>query len=365
MTKEWTLPLRLRVSIGKPVLVAPGHRLTAGKAAPQDRYARDSTQEGMATAGPSVIPHLDKFTPSSLTASYFHYGTALSLSLAARLAYENQEEVVETVTRVWRLNDCKFVEADGTQCFVAFTPEAVIVSFRGTAELGDWLANLNMLSTTRDYGTVHRGFLGAFQVVQSQLENFMAPYKGRPVVITGHSLGGALALIAAAEWHKKHYVTCVHTCGQPAVGKRNFQKFIEDAYGDSYFRFVNNDDVVPMVPPFYRHAGRLIHFGEDDTIERAMDSPELESLGIDLGPVMEDGPMLTPEQFNLLRAQLLQEGTLQGSSSISDAKVETAAQEAVFATRPEGEESLEGLLPSVSDHNMDTYIKKIAREAGV
>jgi len=361
MTQNWTLPLQLRVTLGTPVLAAPITRFKVGRSPAADELA----QEGVETAGPSAIPHIDKFTPSSLTAKSFHYGTALSLALAARLAYENKEDVEETVSQLWRLNNCEFVDADGTQCFFATTADAVIVSFRGTKELGDWLANLNVLRTTRAYGTVHRGFLGAFQVVEKRLETLMAPFRGRPVVITGHSLGGALALIAAAEWQGKHDVFWVHTCGQPAVGKRDFQEFIEKQYGDIYFRFVNDDDVVPMVPPFYRHAGRLIHFGEDDGIERTLDSPELESLGIDLGPVMEETPMLTPEQFNLMRAQLLQESAQQGSRSISDATVETAAQGAVLATGQEGVESLEGLFPSVSDHSMDTYIKKIAREAGV
>ena len=361
MNQNWTLPLQIQVSLGVPVLAKPGSRFKVGKRPAKDELA----QEGVEPAGPSAIPHIDKFTPSSLTANSFQYGTALSLALAARLAYENKEDVEEAVTQLWRLNNCEFVDADGTQCFFATTPEAVIVSFRGTKELGDWLANLNVLSTTRTYGTVHRGFLGAFQVVEKKLETLMAPYRGRPVVVTGHSLGGALALIAAAEWHGKHDVSWVHTCGQPAVGKRDFQGFIEDKYGDSYFRFVNEDDVVPMVPPFYRHAGRLIHFGEDGGIERTLDSPELESLGIDLGPVMEETPMLTPEQFNLMRAELLQKSVEQGSRPISDASLESAAQEAVLACGQEGVESLEGLFPSVADHSMDTYIKKIARAAGV
>jgi hypothetical protein len=361
MTQNWTLPLQLRVTLGVPVLATPGNRFKVGKPSDRNELAR----EGVETAGPSAIPHIDKFTPSSLTANSFHYGTALSLALAARLAYENKEDVEETVTQLWRLNNCEFVDADGTQCFIATTPEAVIVAFRGTKELGDWLANLNVLSTTRTYGTVHRGFLGAFQVVEKKLDALMTPYNGRPIVITGHSLGGALALIAAAEWHGKRDVSWVHTCGQPAVGKRDFQGFIEKHYGDTYFRFVNDDDVVPMVPPFYRHAGRLIHFGEDDGVVRTLDSSELESLGIDLGPVMEEPPMLTPEQFNLMRAQLLQESVQQGSGSISDATIENAAQGAVLATGQEGVESLEGLFPSVSDHSMDTYVKKIARETGV
>ncbi len=361
MTQNWLVPLQLRVTLGTPELAATITRLKVGR----PPAANELAQDGVETAGPSAIPYIDKFTPSSLTSNSFHYGTALSLALAAKLAYEKKEDVEETVTELWRLNNCEFVEADGTQCFFATTPDVVIVSFRGTEDLGDWLANINILSTTRTYGTVHRGFLGAFQVVEKRLETLMAPYRGRPVVITGHSLGGAIALIAAAEWHGKHDVYWVHTCGQPAVGKRDFQEFIEKQYGDIYFRFVNNDDVVPMVPPFYRHAGRLIHFGEDDGIERTLDSPELESLGIDLGPIMEETPMLTQEQFNLMRAQLLQESAQQGGRSVSDATVETAAQGAVLSTGREGVESLEGLFPSVSDHRMNTYIKKIARKAGL
>lgn len=360
MTHNSTLPLHIRVTLGAP---APTIRstFTTGRTQSEDT----TSQEGTEAAEPAVIPHLDKFTHASLNVTLFQYRTALSLALAARLAYEAKEVVEETGTHLWGLTSCEFVEADETQCFVAATPDVVLVSFRGTEALGDWLANLNLLRTTRPYGTVHRGFLGAFQVVQKKLETLLAPHQGRPVVLTGHSLGGALALIAAAEWHGKHYVTWVHTCGQPAVGKRDFQEFIEDKYGDSYFRFVNNDDVVPMVPPFYRHAGRLIHFGEDDDIERAMDTPELESLGVDLGPIMEESPMLTPEQFNLMRAQLLQESGARGNESVGDAQVESAVQQAVLTTGAEGLESLEGILPSVADHSMDLYVQKIAREAGV
>lgn len=361
MTQKWTIPLQVRVTLGTPVLANPPAPLKFDRPQAADEAGR----EGGGTAGPAAIPHLDKFVPSSLIAPTFNYRTALSLALAARLAYESAADVEEVVTQVWRLNDCQFVAADGTECFFAATPNAVIVAFRGTKELGDWLANLNILSTTRPYGTVHRGFLGAFQAVESRLGGLMAPYRGRPVVITGHSLGGALALVAAAEWLGKQDVTWVHTFGQPAVGKRNFQEFIENHYGDLYYRFVNEDDVVPMVPPFYRHAGRLIHFGEEDEIERALDSPELESLGIDLGPVMEETPMLTLEQFNLMRAQLLQEIVQRSGESIGDASVEAAVAGAALSAGADGAEGLEGLLPSVSDHSIDLYLKKIAHWADV
>jgi len=309
----------------------------------------------------SVDSHIDKFSIASLTAISFDWKTALSLALASRLAYGAATDVENTAKQRWGLMTCKFVEADDTQCFVASSPDAVLVSFRGTENLGDWLANLNVLGTTRSYGRVHRGFLGAFQVVEQQLISLLAGFPGRPMLLTGHSLGGALALIAAAEWRDKFNVSWVHTHGQPAVGKKSFQGFLESNYGDNYYRLVNDDDIVPMVPPLYRHAGRLIHFSADGGVESALGSEELEALGIDLGAIPVETPMLTEEQFDLMRAQLLQDRAAKVGAPLTEANVERAAAD---AAAQEGAEGLEGFFPSVADHSMDLYVAKIARQAG-
>lgn len=311
-------------------------------------------------------PFIDKFSVASLNATSFDWETALSLALAARLAYDEAGDVKDTSRNLWGLPTCEFVEADETQCFVATSADAVLVSFRGTTSLGDWLANLNVLTTTRPYGTVHRGFLGAFQVVEQKLIALLDQFPGRRLLLTGHSLGGALALICAAEWHSKYNISWVHTFGQPAVGMKDFQGFLETTFGDNYYRFVNNNDIVPMVPPFFDHAGRLIHFNGDGDIESAVGSGELDALGIDLGPVPVETPMLTQTQFDLMRARLLTERAATGGAPLPEESVERAAQEAIGATGPEGVEGLEGWFsfPSVADHNMDLYVAKVAHQAG-
>ena len=363
MAQEWIVPLLIRVSVGSPKL---GQRLPRSESdRPTAQIACHNPTRSVSTTEVAEA-FTEKFNLASLKNASFDWETALSLALAARLAYGEAEGVTNTAEKIWGLNTCEFVEVDETQCFVATSTDAVLVAFRGTTSLGDWIANLNVLTTSRPYGTVHRGFLGAFQVVEQKLITILDQFPGRRLLLTGHSLGGALALVCAAEWHSRFDISWVHTFGQPAVGKKDFQGFLETNFGDNYYRFVNNNDIVPMVPPFFDHAGRLIHFNGDGDIESVLGSGELEALGIDLGPVPVETPMLTQTQFDLMRAQLLTESATKGGAPLPDESVERAAQEAIAVTGTEGVEGLEGWFsfPSVADHSMDVYVAEVARQAG-
>jgi hypothetical protein len=368
MSQEWTIPLQIRISLGTP---GQGAQLAAAPAVgPQARVERGAPLAKRALPPShgsleSTDPYLDKFNVASLKAKDFNYRTALSMALASRLAYADKATVEGTAKNLWKLQTCEFVSVEETQCFVATSPDAVLLAFRGTENLGDWLANMNMMSTVGSnpsYGRVHGGFLGAFIDVKAALEKILDPLAGRPLLITGHSLGGALALIAAAEWQGKYNISWIHTHGQPAVGKKDFQVFMETHYGRVYYRFVNDDDIVPMVPPSFSHSGYLVHFGEGDGLESLAGSPELEAVGVDPGLLPVETPMLTKEQFDLLRARLLQERAL--GETLDEGAVEAATLESVAGPEAgvENLESLEGLLPSISDHSMDLYVAKIARQ---
>jgi hypothetical protein len=205
----------------------------------------------------------------------------------------------------------------------------VIVSFRGTATLGDWLTDLNAFSTRADYGTVHRGFYFAFQAVKASLEKILgSDALTRRVILTGHSLGGALATIAAAEWQNKYPIAAIYTFGQPAVGKTDFHAFISGHYKDNFHRFVNDDDIVPKVPPTYKHVGRLYHFGPGNELQTTLTEALLTS----------DAPQTMSEaEFAALQAAL--------RSGVTPATTESIGQE--------------GFFPSVSDHKMDRYLSKV------
>jgi triacylglycerol lipase len=334
---SWTIPLHVSITLGPPTLEAiPAAAISGAPAA--------LPVAGLAEAA-------RQFSQESLSDAHFNWRAALSLALASKLSYADEATVRSTAIAGWGFQSCEFVEADETQCFVAAGANAVVIAFRGTESLGDWLGNLNASWTTRSYGKVHRGFLAAFQVVEAQLQSALSPLGGRPVLLTGHSLGGALATVAAAEWQGQVPLTAIYTYGQPAVGKGAFPSFVDQHYAGKFFRFVNDDDIVTRVPPTYRHVGRLFHFDEDGDLKNQLESAAREAAGAVLPGIagsVEDPPMLSEEEFDLLRAQLLArraEARLSGSPTLE------AAQ-------------LEGIVPSVSDHDLDQYIAKIAAKAG-
>lgn len=336
---KWTIPLNVTVSLGAPVAVT-----IAAEAAPAVRVRAAPAVEGLFGRRPRLptadLPHA--FTQPALAGTAFDWRAALSLALASRLSYEDGVAVDRTAGSTWGLGDCRFIAADDTQCFLATTPDVHLISFRGTESVGDWLADLNVVGRNRSYGMVHSGFLNAFQAVEAQLRAALAALPARPLVLTGHSLGGALALVAAAEWDGQLKVASIYTYGQPAAGKGAFEDFMQRFAGRIY-RFVNDDDIVPRVPPTYRHVGKLFHFDADGGIQGKMEAPATDVAGVlrvETGGV----PMLTEIEFDHVRARLLE------------------TRSGLAVARPESLEApvTEGLLPSVSDHSLDGYIAKIA-----
>ena len=335
----WTVPLHVSISIGQPTLLTTG--------VPASVETRQAPVEGLFGRPPRIptsqVAH--PFSVASLSATRFDWRTALSLALASRLAYEDRTSVESAARNTWGMGGCKFLEADETQCFIASTPEVVLISFRGTESVGDWLADLDLLSRSRPYGIVHRGFLNAFLGVQSQLREELSHLPGRPLLLTGHSLGGALATVAAAEWQGQFPIAWIYTYGQPAVGKGQFVSFMQQ-FGVSFMRFVNEDDIVPQVPPTYRHVGRLFHF---DAAGNLPDGTESTRGGT--SPAVRESsdgtPMLSEAEFDRVRAALLQQRARRRGAGVESLEAP----------------ALEGFFTSVSDHNLDAYIAKIAAKA--
>ena len=103
-------------------------------------------------------------------------------------------------------------------------------------------------------------------------------------------------------------------------------------------RFVNDDDIVPRVPPTYLQIGDLYHFDANGNLQNRLES--IESVATD----NVGRPMLTEAEFDRLRSQLLDQ----------------RAQAKESGTESLESPVLEGLFPSLSDHRIDNYIAKIA-----
>jgi hypothetical protein len=88
--------------------------------------------------------------------------------------------------------------------------------------------------------------------------------------ITGHSLGGALAVLTTVAILQdpdlapvRKVLRGVYTYGQPMVGDATFAKRFEHDVGDMLFRHVYERDIVPMLPP--RTMGKFHHIGQEYT----------------------------------------------------------------------------------------------------
>ncbi|MGK3985485.1 lipase family protein [Sorangium sp. So ce136] len=96
------------------------------------------------------------------------------------------------------------------------------------------------------------------------------PDRLEALYITGHSLGGAMAVLTGAliyESHEFQYLQRklrgIYTFGQPMVGYRDFAEIFGKRFGHKLFRHLYDHDIVPALPP--RTAGHFVHFGEEYT----------------------------------------------------------------------------------------------------
>lgn len=178
----------------------------------------------------------------------------------------------------------------GTQAYATVTKEGrVLVSFRGTqafASLGDAVrailssreaqpdeikdllrdANAWLVPWTPG-GQVHKGFAEGFGAVSAQVKaELHRATSSLPPIFTGHSLGAALATLAASEVKGATLVTF----GSPRVGDASFVATLDST---AIRRYVDCSDIVTKVPPalpgFYTHCdGELLYIDRNGDVRR-------------------------------------------------------------------------------------------------
>ena len=132
---------------------------------------------------------------------------------------------------------------------------------RGTNSPTDWLTNFNAIPDAwKGSGRVHKGFANAFDLVwdkvKASLDKNVPP--DCPLFMAGHSLGGAVATLAASLRKPR----ALYTFGSPRVGDTAFGATLA---GVNAFRVVNNRDLVTTVPPPspFHHVGKLHYISHD------------------------------------------------------------------------------------------------------
>ncbi len=128
----------------------------------------------------------------------------------------------------------------------------------------EWLRDLSMHLTPYPYvalGKVHDGFVQTYEIFRKAINDGLNRIgtRGR-LFIAGHSLGGALATIAAPDIsaHTPFRLPSVYTFASPRVGDRIFAAEYNKEFKGKSFRIVNTCDVVPSMPlpvPFLKLIG--------------------------------------------------------------------------------------------------------------
>ena len=159
--------------------------------------------------------------------------------------------------------DGKFFECDGSQAYWFQNEHDSVIACRGTEahEWNDIQADVNALTALAEtVGKVHRGFKREVDDLWPYLEEALTANTKR-LWFTGHSLGGAMATICSGRCllsHIKSEPEGLFTYGSPRVGDKRYVNYTDV----NHYRWVNNNDIVTRVPPYwfgYRHSGREMY----------------------------------------------------------------------------------------------------------
>ncbi|KAF5808998.1 putative triacylglycerol lipase [Helianthus annuus] len=196
-------------------------------------------------------------------------------------------------------------------------PNLIVVAFRGISPFNakDWMTDFDISwyelkdeNNSKTIDRIHGGFMKAlglekikgwpkelepppnatkehpfaFYKIREMLKDILEKNSNAKFIVTGHSLGGALAILFAGvlglheeTWLLKR-LEGVYTFGQPRVGDERFGRYMMKMMEDQdvrYFRYVYGNDIVLRLPfddksLFFKHFGTTLYFNSfyDDKV---------------------------------------------------------------------------------------------------
>lgn len=228
--------------------------------------------------------------------------------------------------------------------YVVSEDDVAVVAFQGTDDLSEWIVNLDSFSYYTPHGDMHEGYHRAYQHLKPQVLKLLEESKARKIWITGHSLGGALALICAYDLitHEKIQPHGLMTFGQPMVADKFLAHHMDNLLLGRYVHFVNEQDIVPRLPPGFAHSGSLVWFTGGE-IRRSLPKRTVSREESDHAPTNRHDLIkpLSKQEFKDLQAEL----------QASDADTDSPFKNAAFKKKQ---------APVwIQDHAIGLYLKRI------
>lgn len=206
--------------------------------------------------------------------------------LPYRIQNDDTEITVDVAKKLYQLDHHEVVtpEASDVVAVISWSSQTILISFRGTSskenirsDMNAWRVNHpptrgHLLKCTRPL--VHEGFLCAWhksnfsnivlnKVIQIMHEDGFHKPSAR-VILTGHSMGGALAVLASMDIARycgvaSDNIVC-YTFGASRVGNHAFRSEYNATVPNTW-QVVNDNDLVPSLPsfgPFFAHVGTRV-----------------------------------------------------------------------------------------------------------
>ncbi|KAG6408360.1 hypothetical protein SASPL_131365 [Salvia splendens] len=225
--------------------------------------------------------------------------------MASKLSYENESFARNIVTHHWQMefigffrfwND--FQEARSTYATMLRDKNRIVIAFRGTEpfDADAWRTDVDVSwYDMPGAGKIHGGFMKAlglqksagwpkhappppksfaYYTLRERLKTLIHENGDAKFILTGHSLGGALAIlfVGILAMHDEEFLLRrlegVYTFGQPKVGNEQFGEYMKQKlkfYDIKFFRYVYCNDVVPRLPYdekafLFKHFGSCLYF---------------------------------------------------------------------------------------------------------
>ncbi|KAL2915269.1 hypothetical protein HK105_205134 [Polyrhizophydium stewartii] len=159
----------------------------------------------------------------------------------------------------------------GTAGYVAYNTRTkqIITAFRGSVSVNNWLENLMLWFDSPDNGALtsdtfgggdiklHKGFQESYAQVRSGVRSAVASLASQhpdyEIVFTGHSLGAAIAAVAAVDVYLTNTALAgrmsMYTYGQPRVGNTAWANYVDNLpFASRIYRVTGYKDIVPNLP---------------------------------------------------------------------------------------------------------------------